>query len=533
MKLTHKNFLYTSIVTGILTILVLGYFVFMLPSLYVDYRSNKNYNSILQQHKGYLKDGSYENVTIENPSCLTIDISYNDDSFVVAGKYFQTLVTPTTVEMKTLLMDIKSYVKSKIDSVEDTDKDMNEDVITEEFQEKISQWQDDFMEQVTFLHELPITLDTQTYSSDFEYYWDESTKIHYVFDDTFIIEANVKDGENNYTNNIGLTFKSDRIVISYLPTMTPQMNEITPIVLHSLPMLIAVIILFALVVSYLYSKGIVDPIIKLVKHTEAVKHSGDILNTSLPIEGKGKDEITMLIHTLNELYEEIDKNYKTLESKNNELKEKNKRQEVFLRSSSHQLKTPISAALLLVDGMINEVGKYGDIKTYLPEVKKQLLSMRKIIEDFLYLYRCEENSPLETIDLNMLVSNQLSYQKIALAEGKYNLITNFCDNSIITSNSNLLSKILDNLISNAIVHSREGATIIISTKPSGLEIYNSDAHIDEDLKSSIFEPFVSANCNEKGHGLGLYIVAYYAKILGATVEIFNTQDGVLTKIVLD
>ena len=43
-----------------------------------------------------------------------------------------------------------------------------------------------------------------------------------------------------------------------------------------------------------------------------------------------------------------------LEEKNRELAEENERQEIFLRSSSHQLKTPIAAALLLVDGMLNE-----------------------------------------------------------------------------------------------------------------------------------------------------------------------------------
>ncbi len=170
-----------------------------------------------------------------------------------------------------------------------------------------------------------------------------------------------------------------------------------------------------MVVSFLYSKGIVDPIIRLVKHTETVKRSGVVANASLP--AKGKDEIAILIQTLNELYEELDYNYKALENKNNELNEKNKRQEVFLRSSSHQLKTPIAAALLLVDGMINQIGKYQNVITYLPEVKKQLLSMRKIVEDILYLSHCEDSITLETVNLSRLIAGQLSYYQITLAEG--------------------------------------------------------------------------------------------------------------------
>ena len=531
MKLIHKNFLYTAIVTSILTILVLGYFVFMLPSLYVDYMSNENYDSIIEQHRGYLKDGSYDNVKIKNPSSMTFDIPFSNDSFVITGKAFQSTITPNTDEMKTLFMDIKIFGKSQINSFKNSDNNMNQDKITKEFEEKFLEWKDAFLKQVNFLEELPFTLNTESDGTFFQYQWEESTKFHYLSTDTLIIEGGVADGENHYTNYIGITFNSDRIVISYLPTMTPHMNEIRPIVLHSLPMLIAVIILFALVVSYLYSNGIVDPIIKLVKHTETVKRSGLTSNVKLPV--KGNDEIAMLIGTLNELYEELDKNYKSLENKNNELKVKNKHQEVFLRSSSHQLKTPVAAALLLLDGMINQIGKYKDTKMYLPELKKQLLSMSKIVEDILYLSRSEENIRFETVDLNVFISNQLLNYEIPLAEGNYNLVTDYGTDSFITTDTNLLAKIFDNLISNGIIHSKEGATITIFTKTNQFEIHNSDAHIDEELMANIFEPFISGNHNVKGHGLGLYIVKYYANVLRATVEIDNINGGVLTKVVFD
>ena len=96
---------------------------------------------------------------------------------------------------------------------------------------------------------------------------------------------------------------------------------------------------------------------------------------------------------------------------------------------------------------------------------------------------------------------------------------------------NLLPKILDNLIVNAIAHSKEGAVITISTKPNQLEIHNNNAHIDEALMPDIFEPFVSGSGSGKGHGLGLYIVSYYAKLLGIKVTISNVKDGVLTKLI--
>ena len=115
-----------------------------------------------------------------------------------------------------------------------------------------------------------------------------------------------------------------------------------------------------------------------------------------------KDEIGILGRNLHELYGKLRENYEELEHKNRLLEEENERQEVFLRASSHQLKTPIAAALLLVEGMMNEVGKYKDTKTYLPEVKKQLLSMRKIVEDILYLNYRAENIQQEKVAVEAL-----------------------------------------------------------------------------------------------------------------------------------
>jgi signal transduction histidine kinase len=493
--------------------------------------SDENYNAIVKQHKGYLEDGSYEHVGIKNPSCITIEIPLSNDSIIVTGKSFQATITPSTEEMKALLSDIKGYVKLQMDAYQEDDENFNQDKFNEELKVKALEWKDTLMSQADFVDDLPFDIKTQSDPSYFENYWEESTKLHYYSEDTLFIEAEASDGENHYTNYVGLTFDSDRIILSYLPTITPQINEITPIVVRSLPMIIAIIVLFALVVSYLYSKGIVDPIIALVKHTEMVKRSGIIANASLPV--KGNDEIAVLVRTLNELYEELDKNYKILENINGELNEKSKHQEVFLRSSSHQLKTPIAAALLLVQGMMNQVGKYQDMNIYLPEVKLQLLSMRKIVEDILYLSRCEENVTLELIDLNVLVSSQLLQHQFALEEGKYTLVTDYQNGSFVTSDSNLLSKIVDNLISNAIVHGKEGATITILTKPNQLEIHNSAAYIDEALMPNIFEPFVQGSHSGKGHGLGLYIVTYYANILGAKVTIMNNKDGVLAKVVFE
>jgi len=531
MKLTHKNLLYTAIISGVLTILVLGYFIFMLPSLYVDYVTEENYESVLAQQKGYLASGSYQDVKVKTPACMTIDVPFSQDAIVLTGKMFQIEIEPSTDEMKALVQDIKSFIKEKTEMFEDSGK-FEEDAFYDELEAKLKVWKDSLLDQNILVDDLPFDITTQVESSNAFNYENETMDFRYVSDNTIIFVAGVDDGETKYSNFVAVTYNKDRLVVSYLPAMTPQMNEITPIVVRSLPMLLAVIVLFALIVSSLYTKGIVDPILRLVKHTEVVKQCGDIKNAQLLV--KGNDEIAMLVQTLNDLYSELTKNYTEMEDKNEELEEKNQSKEVFLRASSHQLKTPIAAALLLVDGMINQIGKYQDTKVYLPEVKKQLLSMRRIVDDILSLSRHEESLFLEKTDVTLLVAKQLTNYQVTAAEHHFTMLTEYSADCFITTDAVILVKVIDNLISNAFHHSREGATITIKTSPEEVVIINSKAHIDEALLKDIFEPFVSGQesgtIRSGGHGLGLSIAAYYAKRINARIEISNVEDGVKAKI---
>lgn len=57
--------------------------------------------------------------------------------------------------------------------------------------------------------------------------------------------------------------------------------------------------------------------------------------------------------------------------------------------------------------MRNEIGKYKDAKAYLPEVKKQLLSMQKIVEDMLQLNYQAQNEEREMVSVDELVRETL------------------------------------------------------------------------------------------------------------------------------
>ena len=238
-----------------------------------------------------------------------------------------------------------------------------------------------------------------------------------------------------------------------------------------------------------------------------------------------KDEIMELGETLNELYKKLYSSYVLLEEKNQALLEENKRQEVFLKASSHQLKTPIAAALLLVNGMMDEIGKYKNTKETLPKVKEQILSMKSIVEEILYLNHSTQELELSDVSIGIIIDELINDYQVQ-AQDKEIEFNRKGEPFIVYANSGILKKIIDNLLSNAVNHTvKNGRIDIIYEKPC-LVIRNMGDTIPDDLILHVFEPFVSSDSRNKGKGLGLYVVSWYAKLLQIKADICNVKDGV-------
>ncbi|WP_455714444.1 sensor histidine kinase [Anaerosporobacter sp.] len=406
-------------------------------------------------------------------------------------------------------------------------KAYEDDIDSEDFSMKNYDFNFGYIEQLlkkAFIEndELPIRIENLKFNDSNEF-TQISEKYSIVGEDTVVCQWDGSDGSNYYTSYMACSMKNGMTLITFLPVMTPRMSEIRPVVIQSLPMIIVVTILIILLATQVFARKIISPIQKLAYHADYVKKTG-ILEKEREI-ASGEDEIALLSQSLNSLYEQLNHNYEELEKSNLLLQEQNQRQEVFLRASSHQLKTPVAAAMLLVDGMIQKIGKYSDSETYLPKLKEQLKSMQKMIEDILYLSHCEGNMKMEPIQVeDILTACQTNYL-IQLEEKNLTIEQEVTAVSMKTDGE-LLYKIIDNLISNAVKYADCGTKIRITLNKSGLCIHNRCEGILLELLPHIFEPFVSSETKEKGHGLGLYVVHYYSKLLGYQVEVKNVSDGV-------
>lgn len=526
MSLSKRNFCYSILISLIFVALVAGYFTFMLPSLYADYVRKDNIESVIALHNGFVEKGSYENLEVKNPtSCFSVEVPFEGNDITLTGKFYQLTLSIKEEQLLETLDAFRDRLKNPQAGLE----------VQEDFMLPEEGWNnkniEEFLDTVLAgfqTEESPMAMKLKLPQVN-EFIYDEArSKAYFSGDELFVLENTIADSENQYISYIVLQQLEDRFVFTILPAVTPKMDEITPIVFGSLPMIGAVVLLLVLLFSQIYSKGIVAPIIQLADYTQSMKNRK--LSDIQPFEIKRKDEIGMLSAELNEMYQKLKHNYQELETKNQLLEDENKRQEVFLRASSHQLKTPVTAALLLIEGMMGNIGKYKDRDEYLPQVKAQLLSMRKMIEDILSINHNVEIMPVQEVNIKELVEDILGRFRVQMANQELRLIQTG-EGSRLSMKKELAEKILDNLIANAVRYTPQREKIEIRIEKDVVQIQNYGCQIPEDILPHIYEPFVSSERTEKGHGLGLYIAAYYARLSGWQIEIQNAENSVLARLI--
>ena len=500
MKLNQKTLFYSMLLALFLVLFFLVYMVLFLPNLYVDHMMSNNKEVATELHFRFLEERSYEQLTpINVQNSISLVIPKDEDKVLLYSKLYTGELGFKDDVFKNLLNKVKDYFSDPNGPFPIDAKEI------EELGEKLKK-------------ELPLDFSGQRTEVSYEdFYAEEDMKISRLGRNTMLVNMTTSGIEANYSMLFLLTTEDKNYVMTLIPVVNPKVGDILPVVLGSLPMVLVVLLLAVLIASALYSKFLVDPVMELVNHTRNLKDRSPI--DYYPLQVKGKDELVELAASLNELQERISRQYSALE-------DQSKTQRVLLRAGSHQLKTPVAASLLLVEGMMGEVGKYKDVKTYLPMLREQLLSMQQIISAFLDMNR---PLPLEarTVNLREVVEHSLTKTKTLFDEKGIEIQNE--TQPLQRNLPELFDWILSILVENALLHTSEKQSLKIWNEGDKLYLNNTGSQIAKEDLPHLFTPFVKGE-SSSGHGLGLYLASYYAKALGWELDIENTPSGVLVSL---
>lgn len=505
MNLSKKTFIYSIILTGLVSLLAVIYLVFMLPSLYAENRIQEYRNQLIDTHEKYTNDGNYDNVSVYNYfNILSIKIPKNSYTINLCNSFANINIDIQDDFLRKQIDNLRTYGFEYFD---------NKD-IADEISHKMKELADGFKNDLMNKFKVDVEFSNMTKNNDFFEKHAYSNK-KYVKNKIFLVENVLEDNNSNiYLSSIAMSNDENGYTITFLSTIATDISAILPVITKSIPMILAVLIILSFVISMFFSSKIVGPIKKLSAYTQNARNTEGC--DVLPYEVKGKDEISLLAVSINEFCKEQNANY-------NRLNNENIRKEVFLKSVSHQLKTPVASGLLLTEGMISKIGKYKDTDKYLPEVKEQFKILQKMIDDILSISKDEFDIEISKIDILHTVNQFIQGYDIQIKEKELNI--DISGQGTINSDKKIFGKILDNIFNNAINYTDFKGKIEIVINDNYIEIENIPAHINDNIIDCVKDAFVSES-NIKGKGLGLYIANYYAEMMNLRLDIVNTENGV-------
>ena len=352
---------------------------------------------------------------------------------------------------------------------------------------------------------------------------------------------------NKRTNEYNFYFADSDNEYSLIYVDSSQAVNQALVALESVfPLLVIAILCISLLTSLAYSRYITAPIKKIYRTSQKMA----VLDFNVKSKTVRTDELGSVANAMNLLAEKLSTALDDLEKANaklaadyNQEKQLEQQRTEFFSSVSHELKTPITIVKGQLQGMIGGVGRYKDRDTYLVQSLKAVTELETMVQEIILVARMEApdySCIREPFDLSLLVKQCLAAQEDLFMQKEMELISNLPKGLIYVGDTQLLKRVIDNLIANALTYSPQKQSIYVDLTEdvAGVKfrIENTGAHIDEADLAKVFEAFYrteqSRNKQTGGSGLGLHIVRKILDLHGATYSIANTGEGVVFSAIL-
>ncbi len=177
----------------------------------------------------------------------------------------------------------------------------------------------------------------------------------------------------------------------------------------------------------------------------------------------------------------------------------------FIKDTTHELNTPISAILANVEMMDLDIMAEKNRKK-LSRINIAAKTVSHLYQDLTYLTLDQNRkSNDEWIDLKKLIEDRVEYFAILAGSKKvtFELDLNY---STIFIDGVKIARVIDNLISNAIKYNKRGGKIEITLRKDYFIVKDSGIGIEAEQVNDIFERYTRFNSSEGGFGIGLNIV---------------------------
>ena len=301
-------------------------------------------------------------------------------------------------------------------------------------------------------------------------------------------------------------------------------------VLHQLLMqsgiALAIMAVLALALGWVVAGRVLWPLRTMTAAARRI--SQENLHERLALTGP-RDELTALGDTIDGLLGRLESAFEA--------------QRRFVANASHELRTPLTmirTALDVATGKPQPPGQ--EVTSLASKIRKGLDKADRLLEGFLMLARAENGflGDETTLCLGQAASNALAERSEAIAAMKLT-VDQACHDAPVHGNAVLLTRMIENVIDNAVRHNQPGGWIQVTTHADGpqaqLTVETGGRVLDEQQVSKLAQPFRRLGADRTGSGtgtgtgLGLSIVAAIAATHDGTLDLHARPQGGLRAVI--
>jgi two-component system OmpR family sensor kinase len=204
----------------------------------------------------------------------------------------------------------------------------------------------------------------------------------------------------------------------------------------------------------------------------------------------------------------------------------------FIKDTTHELNTPVSTIRTNIE-MI-EIDKIEDkkLQKIINRIDIGAKTISNIYDDLTYLILNHKiKSHDQNIDLESLIKERVEYFNILAMAKKVTISTNVIHNTTVYMDRVKLSKLIDNIISNAIKYNKIKGNITITIDHKLLMVEDSGKGIQQEHLNELFDRYSRFDSSVGGFGIGLNIVKMICDEYNIQIN-FDSKVDHFTKVTL-
>jgi heavy metal sensor kinase len=208
----------------------------------------------------------------------------------------------------------------------------------------------------------------------------------------------------------------------------------------------------------------------------------------------------------------------------------------FTADAAHELRAPLTLVRAEVELALNRSRSTVSYENSLRSVLMEIERLSRMVDQLLLLARADAGALVASVgevDVADLLEETVSRWRPLAQEKRVELVADIPESGTLQGDADLLRRMLDNLLDNALRHSPAGGVVTITCARDpenwSIAIQDTGPGVEEALRPNIFERFTRADQargrETGGAGLGLSLCAVIARIHGGRISLDDHGPG--------